>query len=425
MIKKLQVKLIAISMFSLSLVLITIMGTACLINYRHILSDADDILYILAENNGIFPIMEKAPIEGSKPRSEWKSPETPYESRYFSVLMSDTETVISVDTGKIAAVDTSTAIAYARTALKNDREHGFIQDYRYIVKYDGSSFRIIFLDCKKSLSDFRSSVAVICFVSLFGILAVLGLSILLSKRIVRPVADSYEKQKRFITDAGHEIKTPLTIIDADAEILEMDLGENEWLQDIQQQTKRLTELTKDLIYLSRLEEEQNKLQHIDFPFSDLVAETAQSFQALAKIQNKNFVCEIQPMLSLCGDEKALRQLVSILLDNALKYSAASGTITLTLEKQGRNIRLLIENAAEYVNEEDLNLMFDRFYRTDKSRNSQKGGYGIGLSIAKAIVSAHKGKINASSRDGKSLLMTVILPSASGISIHSDRTKIRF
>lgn len=189
----------------------------------------------------------------------------------------------------------------------------------------------------------------------------------------------------------------------------MDLGTNEWLQDIQKQTSRLAELTDSLICLSRMDEDQNQFQMIDFPVSDVVGETAQSFQTLAKTQNKTFTTRIQPMLSLHGDERAIRQLLSILLDNALKYCGAEGTVSLSLERQARTIRLCVFNSADSISQENLEHMFERFYRADPSRNSNTGGYGIGLSIAEAIVTAHKGKIAASSQDGRSLLITVTLP----------------
>ena len=246
-------------------------------------------------------------------------------------------------------------------------------------------------------------------VSLAGMVAVGILVLLLSKMVMKPVQESYEKQKSFITDAGHEIKTPLTIIDADASILEMDCGEdNEWIKDIRAQVSRLTSLTKDLIYLSRMEEEKPQVQNIDFPLSDVITETAQSFQALAKVQQKTFRMEVEPMLNLCGDEKAITQLISILLDNALKYSDEHGTISLKAHSKGRNVCIEVFNTAEKVETSELGRLFDRFYRAEKSRNSQTGGYGIGLSIARAVVDAHKGRITASSADGKSLLITVIL-----------------
>ena len=189
----------------------------------------------------------------------------------------------------------------------------------------------------------------------------------------------------------------------------MECGDdNEWIQDIRAQTKRLTALTKDLIYLSRMEEEKPQVQNIDFPLSDVITEAAQPFRSLAKVQEKTFTVDVEPMLNLCGDEKAITQLVSILLDNALKYSDEHGTISLKAHARGKNICIEVFNTAESVDTSELGRLFDRFYRADKSRNSETGGYGIGLSIAKAVVEAHKGRISASSADGKSLLITVIL-----------------
>ena len=152
------------------------------------------------------------------------------------------------------------------------------------------------------------------------------------------------------------------------------------------------------------------MQMIEFPFSDVVTETASSFQSLAQTQEKDFQCQIQPMLTLRGNEKAIGQLVSILLDNALKYSPVNGTVSLSVEKQNRTLYLIVYNTT--VNEivkENLPLLFDRFYRTDPSRNSQTGGYGIGLSVAKAIVTAHNGKIQATTEDGHSLQITAVFP----------------
>ena len=407
MIKKLRIKFIALSMFSLLLVLFIIMGSINILNYQDIVKDADSVLSILKSNNGAFPKMEEPRGKHDSPKP--LSPETPYESRFFSVLMSHEGEVISVDTGKIAAVDTATAMEYAESLWERQENQGFIGDYRYTFQETDEGTRIIFLDCGRTLSTFRSFLFTSCGISLLGLLAVFTLLALLSGRIIKPFSESYEKQKRFITDAGHELKTPLTIIDADADVLSMEFGENEWIQDIQNQTKRLASLTNDLILLARMDEGTKQVQKIDFPFSDLASEMVQSFQALALQQNKTFSSRIQPMLSLCGDEKSLRQLLSILLDNALKYSDPEGAISLSLEKLGKSIRLTVFNTVENISPESLPHLFERFYRADPSRNSQTGGYGIGLSIAKAIVTSHKGKIAASSPDGRSLQVVVVLP----------------
>ena len=243
---------------------------------------------------------------------------------------------------------------------------------------------------------------------------VLGLMILLSKHIIKPFSENYEKQKRFITDAGHEIKTPITIINADTEVLEMDTGPNEWIDDIRIQTERLSKLTKDLIYLARMEEGEHQTQMIDFPLSEVISETAASFQALARTESKQFALQIQPMLSFYGDEDNIRKLTSILLDNALKYSDENGFIQLNLEKKGKYIQLLVVNTTrDTLNREQLTHLFDRFYRMDTSRNSETGGYGIGLSIAQAVVQMHKGKISATAVNDHKIQLSVLLPIRSG------------
>lgn len=246
--------------------------------------------------------------------------------------------------------------------------------------------------------------------SLIGYISFFVVILFFCGKILKPVTESYEKQKRFITDAGHEIKTPLAIIKADADVLEMEYGENEWLDGIQAQIKRLSSLTADLVYLSKMEEADNTLPMIEFPFSDVVLETAQSFHALAQTQEKQFTFHVPPMLSYNGNEKAIRQLVNILLDNALKYSPEQGYVYLDVQKQHRQIQLTVFNTTEQpIKKENLEHLFDRFYRADASRNSQTGGYGIGLSVAQAIVTAHSGKITASTKDNLSLEISISFP----------------
>lgn len=413
MIRKLRMKLIFASMLSLLLVLGVIFCTVGILNYMKIVTDADSILTILRENDGSFPMGDHSKNNtdflDDHPKGNHRfSEELPYESRYFSVFLSAAGNVISVNTGKIAAVDTTTAIDYAQSVVTGGNEQGFVEDYRYTVYTVGNETHVIFLDYGREMGSFRTFLFTGVGVSLIGLLAVLLLLIFLSGRIVKPFSENYEKQKQFITDAGHELKTPLTIIDADAEVLEMDIGENEWLADIQMQTKRLAQLTNSLIQLSRMEE-QPQIEKIEFPISDVVEETVETFQALAKTQNKNLSSRIQPMLSLNGDEKAISQLVTILLDNAVKYSDDGGKIEVTLEKQKNLIRLGVFNTADSVPKESLTSLFNRFYRADPSRNSRTGGYGLGLSIASAIVASHKGKIQAATQDEKSLLIVVSLP----------------
>lgn len=406
MIKKLRAKFITTSMLSLFFVLFVIEGMVGILNYQKIEKDADKILGILKENSGDFP--KKMPFVPREDRP-FLSPEIPYESRYFSVLLTPEGKAVFADTEKIASVDPAEAVEYAETVWKKQSEKGFIDHYRYLCDTYEGGYRMLFLDCGRQLDNFQMLLVTAFLVSSAGFLTVFILMIYLSAKIVKPFSDNYEKQKRFITDAGHELKTPLTIIDADAEVLEMDLGENEWLVDIKSQTKRLADLTNALVLLSRMEEDQRKEMQVDFPISDVVEEVFHTFHAPAKIQGKTLSGVIAPMITMKGDEKAIRGLVTILLDNAIKYADDQGKIALTLEKKKNRIYLSVFNTTEWISREQTAHLFDRFYRTDTSRNSQTGGYGLGLSIAAATVASHKGKIDAETEDERSLRITAVFP----------------
>ena len=217
--------------------------------------------------------------------------------------------------------------------------------------------------------------------------------------------DNYEKQKQFITDASHEMKTPLAIISANAEVLEMVNGENEWTQSIQKQIKRMNHLTEEMVMLSRLDEENTSWNMQDCNLSDLVREIVDNFRTLAESKNKELYLEADEGILYCGDEMALRQLFSILLDNAVKYALPETRIECRLTGGTRPV-FVIRNQAEGLLPGKQDRLFDRFYRLDVSRNSETGGNGIGLSIAKAIVDAHKGKIIAFSQDRKEICFTI-------------------
>lgn len=406
MIRKLRRKLVAVAMLSLFIVLLIIIGTVNILNYTRMVDDAQRTIAILKENDGSFPRPDMSP-EHDKDIFKGMSPEAPYESRYFSVLMDADGNVSTIDIGKIAGTGTDEAAEYAKKVLDSGKTSGFMGQYRFAVKDKDGGTLLIFLYCGRGLANFRSVLFVSVGISLVGMLAVFLLLVFFSGRIVKPVSESYEKQKRFITDAGHEIKTPLTIIDADAELVELECGESEWLDDIKKQTKRLTALTNDLIYLARMEEGQKNAVRIEFPLSDVVDETAESFRARAINENKQLEINIQPGLAYIGDEKAVRQLVSILVDNAVKYADSEGKIKVSLTNAA-GIKLEVYNTCEHISKDSVKHLFDRFYRAEQSHNSQTGGYGIGLSVAKAVVEAHRGKISAYTADEKSLRITVLL-----------------
>ncbi len=409
MIQKLKLKFIILSMTALLVLLTVIVAGMNIINYSSVIEEADSILSVLSQNKGMFPDFEPNAI--GRPNDKLPphlSPETPYESRYFSISYNEMGDVVNVDVSKISAIDRENAV---KLAEKVSDKKGFIGEYRYIVGDDIIGTRITFLDCGRKLDAFNKFLVSSIIMSVVGYVIVFVIIFILSGKIIKPIAESYEKQKRFITDAGHEIKTPITIINTNADILEMEFDEpNESLIDIKEQTKRLKTLTEDLVMLSRMEESEGGLPKIEFPISEVVAECASFFKNLAIQENKEFICSLEPMLTLNGNDKAIRQLVSILLDNALKYSNSGGKVALTLARQNHSIMLSVYNTVDgEIHLEQLKYVFDRFYRADTSRNSETGGHGIGLSIAKAIVSSHDGKIKATTNDGKSFIITATFP----------------
>ena len=441
MIKKLKKKFIALSMISLTLLLAFLVAGMNIINYNKVVSDADARLDVLEQNlvgmqndhgrrgmpgedknDGMKDMPGKDGNEG-KHRNGGRlfgkggkggyslTQDEAEESRFFSVVTDSDGNVTQVDTSRISAVDDTQAEEYAEEVLAGGNEKGFVNEFRYSVSEADSGNAITFLDCGRVLGSFRDFLMASMLMSVVGLLVVFAVISYFAGRIVRPVAESYEKQKRFITDAGHEIKTPLAIIKANLDVIKIDPDSTgESLGEIENQVDRLTGLTNDLVYLSRMEEKEAGTVMTELPLSDVVSETAASFRVLAESSGKRIASDIEPMIFVKGNVGDMEKLVSILLENAVKYSIAGDTIKVGLRKSGRNCVLQVENRTDMpVGKENIEHIFDRFYRVDESRNSGTGGNGIGLSMAKAIVTSSGGKITAEAGEENTFIITVTLP----------------
>lgn len=402
MIKKLKRKFTLLATVSVFVLMTVLVGIMNIINFSSVAADADTVLDILSQPNLPFEVRQGMP---EKPHDKIKdfiprgmSPEVPYESRYFTATVSN-GVLEKTDVSRIVSVSEADVQAYVNKAAASSRARGFIEQFRYLKQTDGEKTRLIFLDCGRKLDQFYGFMLTSAAVGLLGCVIVFAVFLLAAGRIVRPIAESYEKQKRFITDAGHEIKTPLTVIGANLDLLEADFGENESIADIRTQTKRLNALTGDLVYLSKMEEADGSLKKTEFSLSELAEETARQFSALAKAQGKQYTVGVEPNLTMCGAPDEIRRLISILLDNAMKYSQDGGSVELNITSHKRFLQISVRNTlSEPVAAESVSHLFERFYRADASRNSETGGHGIGLSIAQAITAAHNGKISAESRN---------------------------
>ena len=277
-------------------------------------------------------------------------------------------------------------------ALKVGKTSGFIGSYRFLKAETNVGNLILFLNCQRELDSqhsFEKNSLLIC----IGVIAsVFVLIVLVSKRVIAPIQETYIKQKQFITGASHELKTPLAIISSNADVLEMMNGDSKWTQNIHNQVDRLTSLVNSLVVFSRMEE-KDTVERSRFDLTSALESKIEDFDELANFQKKNIVTDVDSNLYYFCEEASIVQLMDILLENAIKYAPEDSSISVSLKKNRKYAILKVSNKAE-VKKGDLSKVFERFYRLDESRNSAIKGYGIGLSMAQLIAEKHKETIRA-------------------------------
>ena len=412
MIYRLQRRFIIVCTVSVLSVVSLVFGVIVILNISSMNRNMDILADRVSEGGGRFPgSFDEMMAPGKKPpRNEHNfdfiTPETPFSTRHFTVFFDKKGKVDQTFTDSIYAIDEDTAIEYAEKVMDDGEERGWISSYRYKVFSTEMGYGVVFVDGSMSRSAMMQSMTIAGIVLLGCAALVLILIFLLSKKAVKPIAESYEKQKQFVTDANHELKTPLTLIMANVEIAELELGKNEWLDDIRSEGHRMTELVNQLVALSRMDEEGQQMNITEVSFGNLGADTVSEFEPLAKDRGKALTASIDKEITCFGDEALLHRLVGILMDNAIKYCDQGGEISVTLHR-GRRVVLTVENTYSAVGEIELHRLFDRFYRADKARTFT-GGYGIGLSMAKTIIEKHKGEITAYKKDSTHIGFKVIL-----------------
>jgi signal transduction histidine kinase len=404
MIKKLQRKFIMITMVSTLLIIFLLIGAINMINLVKMNDRLDGVITLISSNQGKIPDFGKEILQKDEPEF---NAETKYQTRYFRVIVGADGSVTMTDTRNIKAVTSDMAGEYALKIMEKGKTSGFYGIYRYKVMEQANGYMLIFLDSRADIQNANQLLFTSCLVSLITLLLMFILISVFSRKAIKPIIESMEKQKLFITDAGHEIKTPLAIISANADVLELTGGENEWITSIRNQTVRLDKLVKNLLTLAKMDEDRGKLSLAQFDLSETVERAAGPFAAVAEATNKKFTMEITPDKKIIGDESSIEQLVSTLVDNAMKYSNEGGSVRVTLSSAKKGSKLEVYNTTDQIDTANLDRLFDRFYRADSSRARETGGYGIGLSIAKSIVEAHHGRITVKSEDGRSICFTVV------------------
>ncbi len=397
MIRALQRRFIFTAMISLLVLLVIIIAGIAIIGYINMENSANDTLEMLAYNPA--PAQLEAPPEQKEERlpafGYQLSPNGPDFINYFTVLTDATGQIVLADTHLATSLSDEEIAAYTDQVLAAGKERGKIASYKYLIAaQDNGGAKIVFLD-NSIQAQTLLSILVISGVVAIGCMALMFIIVLLiSRRAVRPIADNIEKQRRFVTDAGHEIKTPLAIIMANTDALELHLGSSKWSHNIREQSIRLNGLMKNLLTLARLDEDQAALPLAEVNFSQLLQNCLDSFNEMIERRRLSLVPKISPDVIITSNKDSLLQLLSILLDNAVKYANTGGAITIRLAKADKKAICEIQNTCDELPDVPPATLFDRFYRSDAARTQKNGGYGIGLSVAQAITEVLHGKIEA-------------------------------
>ena len=400
MIRKLRIKISVILSVVLTIVIVGVMITINFIERSNNQTQINERLLKTAYNNGVIP---------NEYRNRNNNSDTGYIDT-FSVLIDGAYNLIGIYAGRTDAISQDEYIDYANQAINSHEKTGEINNYAYLTEFKSYGKIIVFLDTSQYKHSEKNLLITSVIIGIVGIMLFIIISVILSFWLVRPVKENFEKQKRFISDASHELKTPLAVISANTDVLEGEIGENKWLSYIRLESKRMSELVNELLCLARLDDKSgHQLVMTQINLSDLVLSVSLPFESTVFEMGKKFDVDVQPDIMCKGDESSLKHIITILIDNAVKYSDEHGKISVKLHKQSNKNIIEVYNTGEGIKPENILKIFERFFRQDESRNSKTGGYGLGLPIAKSSVEAHGGKISVQSEYGKWAKFTVTLP----------------
>ena len=394
MFRMLKLKFIGIATLSMVMVLFLVLGLVNLITYRNAISEIFTTLEFISKNSEGF-----AKNDSVSYKDDDITPETQYETRYMTVYVTDEGSMITFDAEHIAAIDESELEEFIHNATDSRRTRGLFMfdglSYAFLKTKDNTGMsKITIMDCTRNISTVQFFVKFSLYIGTLSILLLMLLLSIFARRVVQPYVKNAEAQKQFITNASHELKTPLAVISANTEVIEMMNGKSEWTESTINQVNRMSELISQLVVLSKLEERQD-LVLSEVNMTAEADSVVASLKTVAETNDLKFSSSIARDVHVMADEKGIHELLNILLDNAIKYCDENGSVSVNLSKKGKSAVLVVSNDYAAGEGADYKRFFDRFYREDQSHNKEKNGYGIGLSMAESLVRMFKGKITVS------------------------------
>lgn len=390
MFKSLRRKFVATSVASVAVVIILMASTLNFINYYKMGQRVDDSLYEASKSSALVTIFSDG--EEDMIVTKNTASKTPNNNGFSIAKIDENKNVIRSYRDDVLIKGKDDLQKLVTDAVNESSTSGYVGTYRYLKVNNDAGNLVLLLNTQRDLDSFHAFMRNSIIVSSIVILSVFILLVLISKKVIAPIQQSYQKQKQFITDASHELKTPLAIIRSNTDVLELENGDSKWTKNIQNQVDRLTSLVNSLVVFSRMEE-KDTAEKVKFNLSESLHARIDDFEELASFQKKHIIADIDNNIYYRGEQQAIVQLMDILLENAIKYATKETNINVTLKKNKKYAMMKISNQAN-VKKGDLRKVFDRFYRLDESRNSTVKGYGIGLSMAKLITEKHKEVIKA-------------------------------
>lgn len=387
----------------LAVLVILLFGTMCVIylaSYAEMTRENRSLLeqyvsdYTLEEKTG-----KPAPgrPEGAPDRRPFNPPRLEL-STFYSVAVSKSGQILKVDTADVSTIEEESLTQLAADIIERGKKSGVERHLIYQAEDKGSYILVAFLDNTVMVENVETLIS---YTLIFGAAALVLLFFLaryLADRIVAPLEESYKRQKQFVSDAGHELKTPVAVVNTNLELLSRQIGENQWLSNIQYENQRMSALISQLLDLARTENAAPQMETVDL--SHLVCGETLPFETVAYENGLVLNSDIEESICMDGNSVQLKQLTSILLDNGIRHSTNGKEVAIRLQKEKNYAILSVSNDGDEIPPEQRNYLFERFYRLDAARTGEDSHYGLGLAIAKAIVLTHKGTIDVQCHDGK-------------------------